>query len=402
LWLKQGDKTAARRAFEDALKIEPSDVTAAHSLFELQLDAGELPEAARTLQIMQTHQPGANTLAAEILLLIRREDQAAAIRTLETLSGSMDPDPWAMDTAVNALDAAGWGAAALKVLQDTLKRTSCNPQTAAAAIRLLNARRKHFAAIRLFARLKDGELQRRAGAPLIEGLANSKPEGNPIHYSLALRWLMWRRRAALTSDDAAWGQVGYALIRFGRMRKTVEWLSDWRTRPAAQPWMLFNLCLALRTAGRYAESLEVTRHVLKSWAHRPGSADLNLFMAVEEALTGSLEQARTYLGRTVVRENVAYDLNLFLVAKTVIEFRDVPPEARHEQFKIARRALATRLSAGKLLFAGLDVRRTFKRAGQLFAREGAGGFAPVWLFWKLHWQWALIPLAVTRLLFFLL
>jgi hypothetical protein len=115
-----------------------------------------------------------------------------------------------------------------------------------------------------------------------------------------------------------------------------------------------------------------------------------------------VEQARDYLGRTVVRENIAYDLNLFLVAKTVIEFRDAPPDARHEQFKMARRALATRLSAGRLLFAGLDVRRTFKRAGQLFAREGAGGFAPVWLFWKLHWQWTLIPLAAARLLLFLL
>jgi tetratricopeptide (TPR) repeat protein len=371
-------------------------------MFDLQLEAGDLSAAARTLQIMQTHQPGANTLAAEILLLIRREEPDAALEVLQTLSASMDPDPWAMDTAVHALDSAGSGPAALAVLRRALRQDSCNPQTGAAAIRLLNVRGKHFAATRLFARLKNSEVQRRAAAPLIEGLANTKSDGYRFVYSCALRWLLWRRSDVFASDDAAWGQVGYALIRFGRMRRTVQWLSDWRRRPAAQPWMLFNLCLALRTAGRYAESREVTQHVLKSWPHRQGAGDLHLFMAVEEALTGSLDDAREHLGRTVVRENIPYDVNLSLLAKTVIEFRETPAAERREQFKKTRRQLATRFSAGKLLFVGLDIRRTYKRAGNLFVTEGAGPTASLWLFWKLHWQWTLLPawIGVQLLRFF--
>jgi hypothetical protein len=203
---------------------------------------------------------------------------------------------------------------------------------------------------------------------------------------------MWRRRAVLAGDDDAWGHVGYALIHFNGMRACAKWLSDWRERPAAQPWMLFNLCLALRTVGRYEESGAVVRHVLQSWPHREGATDLHLFMAVEEALNGSLEAARQHLQQTIVRENIAYDANLFLLAKSVIEFLEAPASARRSQFGETRRQLSTRFSSRKLLFAGLDVRRTFRRAGKVFAREGAGPAARVWLFWKLDWHWLLAPL----------
>jgi hypothetical protein len=44
-----------------------------------------------------------------------------------------------------------------------------------------------------------------------------------------------------------------------------------------------------------------------------------------------------------------------------------------------------------------DVRRTFRRAGDLFHREGAGPAAWFWFKWKLHWQWLLLPLAPLAL-----
>jgi Flp pilus assembly protein TadD len=392
LWLKQGDKPAAKQAFVTALQIEPSDPAAAHNLFDLQLDTGDLSGAGRTLQTMQTHQPGSNTLAVEILLLTRRKDKAAALKALEALSLSPDPEAWAMDAATQAFIAAGWAKPALKTLRRAAHEKACNPQTGAAVVRLLTASEGHLRATLFFCGLKDAEVQRRAAAPLIEGLAASKVNRHQMKRYSALRWLMWRRRTALAGDDAAWGQVGYALIQFNRMRACAKWHSDWRERPAAQPWMLFNLCLALRTVGRYEESGKVARHVLQSWSHREGATDFHLFMAVEEALNGSLEAARHHLGHSIVRENVPYDANLFLLAKSLIEFLEAPAAARRSQFGNTLGLLSTQFSWQKLLFAGRDVRRSFRRAGRVFVREGAGPTARLWFFWKLDWHWLLAPL----------
>jgi hypothetical protein len=265
-----------------------------------------------------------------------------------------------------------------------VKANSCNPEVGAAAIQLLINRRRDSEAVWLFLRLKSGEIQCRAAAPLIQGLAELKSR-------FLLRCLLWRRRDVLARDDFVWGQVGYALSNFNQMKQAASWLADWRTRSHIQPWMLFNLCVALRHMGRYDEAYAIAQHVLGVWGHREGSADMRLFLAVEDALGGKISSASLHLKLAVTRDKVAYDQDLVSLAEALVEFQQASHADRAEKFKTIRRQLGERFSAWRMLLLMKDVRRTFRRARKTFVREGAGWPAQLWFGWKLHWQWLLIP-----------
>jgi hypothetical protein len=157
--------------------------------------------------------------------------------------------------------------------------------------------------------------------------------------------------------------------------------------------MLFNLCLALRHLGHYGEANAIARHVLETWGHWEESADMHLFLAVEDALSGSLKTAQEHQQRVVVRENVAHDQELVAIAKALVEFQQAPTAERARQFKAVRDRLGERFSGWKLLHVMKDVRRTLRRAGKVFACEGGGWNARLWFAWKLNWQWLLLPLA---------
>jgi tetratricopeptide (TPR) repeat protein len=395
LRLQQKDDRGATKAFAAALQLEPSDVAAAHSLFDLRLQAADLAGAAATLRVMQTHQPGAGSLAAQISLLLRQDKQKDALKALEALCSSPDPDAWPIDAAVDAFKRAGASSMALKTIKRALKSKACNPQSATAAIRLLLGQGRDVAALWLFLRLKPGEAQRRATAPLVQGLAELKSK-------ILFRWLLWRRREVLARDAAAWGQVGYAMSTFGRMKEVARWLADWRSRPEVQPWMLFNYCLALRHLSRYEEATTVARHVLQTWGHREGLADLRLFLAVEDALAGDIPSALLHIKLANVRENVAHDQELLALAKALVKFLQTPAEERAKRFKSVRTILSERFATSRMPQLASDVRRTFRRAGKVFVREGGGWRAKLWFGWKLNWQWLPGRILMAWLLFLLL
>jgi len=385
LRLKQKHYAEAQKAFATALQLAPTDSYAAQNIFDLQLQSGDIAGAAATLRLMEMHQPGARTLASEIFLSLRGKDKLSPITSFQKLCALLDPDPWPVDAAADAFLRADRAPRALKILKRAMKLGSCNPQVGAAAIRLYLALRKDWAAVWLFLSLSPGEIQRRAAAPLVQGLAELKSR-------FLLRVLLWRRRAVLRQDDEAWGQVGFALSTFHRMKEVALWLADWRERPNVQPWMLFNLCLGLRHVGQWDEANAVARHVLDTWGHRDGSADMHLFLGVEDALAGSLLSAREHLKHAKVRDSVLYDLELVALARALIDFQEATVSERVTQFKAARTRLGETFSGWRLLRVTRDVRRTFKRAGKVFIDGGGGWRARLWFGWKLNWQWSLLPL----------
>ena len=379
LRLKEGASEPAEQAFATALRAVPTDVAAAHNLIDLQLQAANLAGATTTLQLMQVHQPGAATLAVEARLLLEQRDEVAAVRVLETLCASPDPDPWPLDAVTAAFQRGDRASTALRVLRSAIKTRSCNPEVGAAAIRLLLDRRSPVAATWLFAKLAPGENQRRAAAPLVEGLGELKA-------NWTFRWLMWRRRKAIVEDDAAWGQAGLALIRLDRCRDAAAWLSDWRHRTDVQPWMLFNLCLGLRHQGRYGEANRVARYVLETWGHRDGSDDMHLFLAVEEALAGQLSAADGHLEHVVARDDVQHDRQLLALARALVQFQRTPPADRRKKYREIRAQLAPDFGPRRMWGSMRDVRRTFRRASRVFHREGAGVEAALSCEWTLNWH----------------
>src|SRR5262249_15286852 len=152
-------------------------------------------------------------------------------------------------------------------------------------------------------------------------------------------------------------------------------------RQNVQPWMLFNLCLALRYLGRYAEATSLAKYVLEKWGHRERSADMRLFLAIEDALAGAIPEAAEHLQRVVVRKNVPYDQELVALTRALVEFQQSPENERVERFKSVRKDLEKRFSAWRLLHVMKDVRRTFRRAGKVFVEKGGGWRAKWWFHW---------------------
>jgi hypothetical protein len=213
--------------------------------------------------------------------------------------------------------------------------------------------------------------------------------------------VLWRRAEVLNSDDAAWGQVGFALSTFQKLRRAVDWMADWRQRGDVQPWMLFNYCLALRHVGRYADADEVARHVTQAWEHRDGSSDMYLFLAVEAALSGAVSDARAHLERATARESTVYDQQMLALARALTVFQAADPAQRRQLFPELRRRLQPHFNAELLSRSLRDARVTFGRAAELFRREGAGGDAWLWAQWNLHWRRLLVvgvPMGVAVIL----
>jgi tetratricopeptide (TPR) repeat protein len=394
LLLKRKDTEAAKAAFSKALELAPNDINAAHNLLQLQLQTSDLAGGLATLQTMQLHQPGTYTLAAEIDLRLAQDDLDSAARCLGTLATLPDPDPWPIDSAVETFQRTFHYGQAKRVLERAVRSRDANPQVAAALIRLYANAGSFLSAARLFMKLPAGEQQRRAAAPLMQLLAENDRKA-------LFRWVLRRKADVLKADAAAWGQVGYGLTRFGMLARVADWLADWRGRDGVQPWMLFNYCLALRDVGRYSESVEVARHVIDHWAHRDGSSDMHLYLAVEAALAGAVRDARQHLERATVRENVAYDQQLLALAHALTEFHEAEPDLRGRLFPKIRERLNPQFSGYRFARSMRDARRTFVRAAEVFVREGAGPFAWMWFRWKLHWRWTYVvaPLASVGLIY---
>jgi len=383
LLLRRGDKPAAREAFAAVLAASPTDAAAAHNLFDLQLESSDVQGAIATLGAMQTHQPGAATLAVEIRLRLHTREVDAACAAFERLCASPDPEAWPMDLACEVFQRAQQADRALRVVKRAVRAGAVHPYAGATIVRLLAAQQMFMPATWFFLRLPPGELRRHAAPALMQVFAQSKCR-------LLLRLVLWRRREVLRADDLAWGQVGYALVNVNRLRQAAHWLSDWRSRPHVQSWMLFNYCLSLRYLGRYEEANEVAEYVSQTWGHREGSGDMHLFLAIESALVGATGAALEHLQRASIRNNVRYDVQMLALTKALLDFHRTPLKERRERFAAIKEALSEQFAAKKLFRSMRDVRRTFWRAAEVFRREGAVFDAWRWSRWKLHWQWSLL------------
>ena len=94
--LRQGDKAGAQRVFsavfDAARRIGSRLKISSTSSWK---SARNLTGAAETLRRMQTHQPGARTLAREVILdVLRTGDKTTALKLFNMLCAQPDPDPW--------------------------------------------------------------------------------------------------------------------------------------------------------------------------------------------------------------------------------------------------------------------------------------------------------------------
>ncbi|MDB6056261.1 MAG: bepA 16, partial [Verrucomicrobiales bacterium] len=389
----QKDKLdVAQKTFKAVLAIDPTDQYSAEQLFNLQLDAGDESGAAETLALMRTHQPGGRMIADEIVLRLRKGEDNEALKLFEQLCTMPDADAEPVNAAFSALRKNRMTAHGMKIMKRVLRTQGCHRKLGVVLMNHYVLNHEHFRAAYQLERIADSEVKREAANLLADSVGKKT---SPT----VLRMVVSYCRATFLSSDEAWGHVGYGLASWHKHRATVSWLSDWEGRKEVEPWMLFNLCLALRQRGKYEECVRVSNHILQRWPHHDGSNDVQMFLAIESAINLHVDAAAKHLAKAKQRRDLRYDELLILMARTLVIFLQTPESERSKSSWTACQGLSELpwSPSGQ----SWDLRHTFKRVARVIGRNGGGMRARSWLFLRLHWLW-LLPTTVVLLFYILI
>jgi hypothetical protein len=243
----------------------------------VQLENGELDEAARTLAGLETHVGGAEVSARAVRLAVAGDQQGAAAEGLRELCVAADGS-FALGMATRSLVEAGWADLAEGVLEGALGAPGVQAQVGSLWVERSAARGDWGKAERLhILAARDGVGVAALGA-YVKALADRNESG-------PLRRFVRRYHDLLRANDWAWGTTGYALTLVDRSREAVAWLADYESRAGAAPWMLSNLAQALRDLGRDAEAAQVSQYALALPVDN-GTAFHRVWLAFDEEPVG--------------------------------------------------------------------------------------------------------------------
>lgn len=385
---QEGKKDEARAAFATALQLDPTDPTSGHNLLQLQLEADDRPGANHTLQLIQLHQPGPTSHLSEVLVNLHLNKKAEAETAFEALCACPDPDPFPPDRALRAFRDAKAQSTAKRILTKAVKSGRFGPQIPALLIPLHIEAGSTDTAVRVYKKLPDGEAMHRGLVVLLQGLGNMKAKRHIVR-------LKRRETALLHEETDAWAQMGYALCCVGLWKEAASWMDDWQKRPGLESWTLFNHCLALRNSRRYTEASVVAQYVVDNRIHRPGAADMRLFLAVEEALKNNIPVAADHLEKATLRDKSPYDKALQAMAKGLIDFLSAPEDERSDTLPVLRRNLKAAINFSTLPVIEPDVQYTLRRMMQVIANAGGGWKARLWFEWQFNLQFLIVLAFLT-------
>ncbi len=364
--LRTGDRAGAKEGYRRALELAPGYDFAAMSLFDLELEDGELDAAGNTLEGLKSREDGndAYILAREVQWHAARADRTSALATLERLCTAADVESdWPFRAADRAVAEAGWGRDAEAAYASALARPDAPPLVGTIWAERWGARREWRQARRLKPLLAvGGEAARQALAAYVGALGQARA-------GLRLKSCIRRHRDVLRGHTHGWGMVGYALTTVRRYRVAARWLADWPERDGLQPWMLINLVLALRALGRDAEAAGVSRHAL---GLSPDSCTPHheLWLALDDLLLGRVDEASARLDGLDPEPFDATNLYLYRLAQALREVESADPSDRRRAAIAARRALLT--LNRKTILPSEDygaVLHTFRRVVRRLARH---------------------------------
>jgi hypothetical protein len=177
------------------------------------------------------------------------------------------------------------------------------------------------------------------------------------------------------------------------MRGAVRWLSDWAERTDLQPWMLYNLVLALRYGGSDRLALAVTRRALTLCPDHTSSYHV-LWLAFE-ALAGQTHSDVKTIGGLDRQKLDAIGKMLCTFVDALILVQQADPAARGDAFRRAR-ALLCEAAVLQHQLSSVDRRvlgRAYRRCVRRLAKDDGSWKAWCWSFWR---QWVSPSLRATH------
>jgi len=246
----------------------------------------------------QTHE----TLACSVELAVAHQRPDRAIEQFRTLCAFPKASEWSLTKAASALDNVSLTRSADRLIDEHL---AC-PDPGMGLALLWVERQIRRGNWRLHSRLNalktEGAPGRAAILRYLEHLGthlNAARQQKSVSKTLRLRYhfrrLFKKHRYWLQPDVQGWGKVGYVLTCLGRPGPAIAWLSDWKNRPQAESWMLYNLVVMLHRQGKFQEGLEIIRHAVRLRHGENLHQVFRLWAAFEEALAGDIPLAERHL-----------------------------------------------------------------------------------------------------------
>ncbi len=280
----------AKETLRYAMTLDPAYEFASTALFDMQLQDFELDAAEETLAILRQQIGGDLATVRELKLAGKRKEFGRARELFKSLCFSDTDNPAFIAQALQADMETDWNSTAFQVLEEAVDSPQANPNIGVFYVEQCEANQQWENCRRRLLTLPErNELWRRAVNAYLEALSR-------VGQKHKAREFINELQPALREHVLTWGHTGYVLLNLGDVKRTIEWMSDWRSREAAESWMLWNLSLALRMENRDSDSHEVSQHALNLQPDDLTQAH-TLFVIYDELMRGDLSNAEQRMAK---------------------------------------------------------------------------------------------------------
>jgi tetratricopeptide (TPR) repeat protein len=302
LKLRLGDRKGAQAAFERAFTLDPDYTYAGFQLFAILLRDREADAAEKILNILTRSGENHQTVSCAVELACVRGQFDKALELFAKLCSLSDAEHWTIGNAAAALDRGKCQRNVDRELERCLAGNKASPGLADLWVERQVKRGRWGLHKQLRNLTVGGEARRRAVLVYLGFIGEAFQKARQkqdVTDPLRFRYHFWRllrtHRSWLQGDVEGWGKVGYVLTCIGRPGPVIDWLGDWRNRPNAESWMLYNLVIMLQRKKQYEQTREIIRYAV-NLRHGDEFHDVfRLWAAFEEGLQGNMEEAQAHL-----------------------------------------------------------------------------------------------------------
>ena len=287
----------AHKSFQRAVELDAAYTFAIENLLEMDLAAGNVSDAAKWEKQLEQHATAERSALARLQIAAARKDKKMAMVELQALCRISSAPTWMLERALDVLVGKKWSDSIGYYVRGALDHDDCNPRISEVCVRCL-ARHRQWKLCRAFVASLDTRTDnfRPAMLEFIQQIVNSN------NFAM-LGWLIRRYHKVLHENTALWGKIGYALKRFGRHRRIIRWMRDWRQRPDVKAWMLGNLAATYRAMGSRAKATEVSTFAMKIDGDPADRTIHALWLAADAAVLKRLDSAQAWLSQAGISPN---------------------------------------------------------------------------------------------------
>ncbi|MCD9185083.1 MAG: C39 family peptidase [Pyrinomonadaceae bacterium] len=335
----------AKKAFKQAIALDPNYEFGACVLFDLCFDDGNQQECLLALKHLKEFIKTGGSAMRQIKFYAREKNKQEAKKLWKQLCLSADANRRQFDRAIVTLRENGIFPPEYDFLKYTLLEYMNRPEASPllGEIWMENFYKNYgfAAAEKSFGEFKkDTEVWRKAVDHFFELLYQDKEFKK-------MRNVIENRAADLKQDNETWALCGYYLNTIKEHQKAAEWFADWSKRENLKPWMLWNYTLSLNNLGRTADAQRIHLEALK--IEEDGSVNLHRTMiGLEKAATGKFTEAKHLVGKIDTENFRSWEQFFYFLLTSLLDISESAKRSATERDRSINKMISGSLSHERL------------------------------------------------------